>query len=98
MALYELLFTIQPTLVVQVNLAFAVSYAQTPDAALAIMEEVTTTAKIQTYQLYHVAMGNLLARAGRITEAKVSFKSAIELSENAQEIAFLRNAARRLRH
>jgi|TARA_B110000091_G_scaffold209528_1_gene250853 predicted RNA polymerase sigma factor len=56
-ALYELLFTIQPTLVVQVNLAFAVSYAQTPDVALAIMEEVTTTAKIQTYQLYHVAMG-----------------------------------------
>jgi hypothetical protein len=28
----------------------------------------------------------------------VSFKSAIELSENAQEIAFLRNAAQRLRH
>ena len=42
--------------------------------------------------------GNLLSRAGRITEAKVSFKSAIELSENAQEIAFLRNAAQRLRH
>ena len=43
-------------------------------------------------------MGNLLARAGRVTEAKVSFENAIELSENAQEIAFLQNVARRLLH
>ncbi|MDC1303551.1 RNA polymerase sigma factor [Ascidiaceihabitans sp.] len=97
-ALYELLHAMQPSPVVQVNLAVAVSYAQTPDAALAIMEKVATVAKIQTYQPYHAAMGNLLARAGRITEAKVSFENAIELSENAQEIAFLQNAARRLLH
>ena len=97
-ALYELLFAMQPTSVVQVNLAVAVSYAQTPDAALVIMEKVATAAKIQSYQPYYAAMGNLLARAGRITEAKVSFVNAIELSENAQEIAFLKNAARRLLH
>ncbi|MDG1449659.1 MAG: RNA polymerase sigma factor [Ascidiaceihabitans sp.] len=97
-ALYELLFAMQPTSVVQVNLAVAVSYAQTPDAALVIMEKVATAAKIQSYQPYYAAMGNLLARAGRITEAKVSFENAIELSENAQEIAFLKNAARRLLH
>ena len=97
-ALYELLHAMQPSPVVQVNLAVAVSYAQTPDAALAIMEKVATVAKIQIYQPYHAAMGNLLARAGRITEAKVSFENAIELSENAQEIAFLQNAARRLLH
>ena len=88
----------QPSPVVQVNLAVAVSYAQTPDAALTIMEKVATAAKIQTYQPYHAAMDNLLARAGRIAEAKVSFENAIELSENAQEIAFLQNAARRLLH
>ena len=97
-ALYELLFAMQPLPVVQVNLAVAVSYAQTPDAALTIMEKVATAAKIQTYQPYHAAMDNLLARAGRIAEAKVSFENAIELSENAQEIAFLQNAARRLLH
>ena len=88
----------QPSPVVQVNLAVAVSYAQTPEAALMIMEKVATTTRIQTYQPYHAAMGNLLARVGRITEAKVSFENAIELSENAQEIAFLQNVARRLLH
>ena len=97
-ALYELLHAMQPSPVVQVNLAVAVSYAQTPEAALMIMEKVATATKIQTYQPYHAAMGNLLARAGRVTEAKVSFENAIELSENAQEIAFLQNAARRLLH
>ena len=97
-ALYELLLAMQPSPVVQVNLAVAVSYAQTPNAALTIMEKVATAAKIQSYQPYYAAMGNLLARAGRITEAKVSFENAIELSENAQEIAFLKNAARRLLH
>ena len=88
----------QPLAVVQINLAVAVSYAQTPEAALMIMEKVATVAKIQTYQPYHAVMGNLLARAGRITEDKVSFENAIELSENAQEISFLKNAARRLLH
>ena len=97
-ALYELLHAMQPSPVVQVNLAVAVSYAQTPEAALMIMEKVATTTRIQTYQPYHAAMGNLLARVGRITEAKVSFENAIELSENAQEIAFLQNVARRLLH
>lgn len=97
-ALYELLHAMQPSPVVQVNLAVAVSYAQTPEAALMIMEKVATATKIQTYQPYHAAMGNLLARAGRVTEAKVSFENAIELSENAQEIAFLQNAGRRLLH
>ena len=97
-ALYELLHAMQPSPVVQVNLAVAVSYAQTPEAALMIMEKVATTTRIQTYQPYHAAMGNLLARVGRITEAKVSFENAIELSENAQEIAFLQNAAQRFLH
>ena len=60
-ALYELLHAMQPSPVVQVNLAVAVSYAQTPEAALMIMEKVATATKIQTYQPFHAAMGNLLA-------------------------------------
>jgi predicted RNA polymerase sigma factor len=60
--LYEMLHAMQSSPVKKVTLAVGVSYAQTPDAALAIMEKVATAAKIKTYQPYHAAMGNLLAR------------------------------------
>ena len=61
-ALYEFLHAMQSSAVVKVTPAVAVSYAQTPEAALATMEKVATAAKIKTYQPYHAAMGNLLAR------------------------------------
>ena len=61
-ALYEVLHAMQSSAVVKVTPAVGVSYAQTPEAALVTMEKVATAAKIKTYQPYHAAMGNLLAR------------------------------------
>jgi RNA polymerase sigma-70 factor (ECF subfamily) len=88
-ALYGLLFEIQPSAVVRMNQAIAVSYAQSLEKALTIMDEVSAFPKMQSYQHYHAAMGDLLARAGKTEDAKNSLRKAMQLSNNAKEIAFL---------
>ena len=95
-ALYEVLFKIQPSPVVRMNQAIAVSYAETLQKALAVMQEVAKFPKIQSYQPYHAALGDLLARAGKSDDAKKSLLKAIELSDNAKEAAFLANKIREL--
>lgn len=88
-ALYGLLFEIQPSPVVRINQAIAVSYAQSLEKALTIMAEVSESSKMQTYQHYHAAMGDLLMRAGKKEDAKNSLRKAMELSNNAKEVSFL---------
>lgn len=88
-ALYGLLYDIQPSPVVRINHAIAVSFAESIQAAFSIMEEVAQAPRIQNYQYYHAAVGDLLARDGNVEGAKQSLRKAIELSENAKETAFL---------
>jgi RNA polymerase sigma-70 factor (ECF subfamily) len=95
-ALYGLLFEIQPSPVVRINQAIAVSYAQSLEKALTIMEEVSVSPKMQTYQHYHAAMGDLLMRAGKTDPAKDSLRKAMELSNNAKEVSFLANKIQQL--
>jgi RNA polymerase sigma-70 factor (ECF subfamily) len=95
-ALYGLLFEIQPSPVVRINQAIAVSYAQSLEKALTIMEEVSVSPKMQTYQHYHAAMGDFLMRAGKTDPAKDSLRKAMELSNNAKEVSFLANKIQQL--
>ncbi len=95
-ALYDMLFAFQPTPIVRLNSAIAVSYAVSPQAALDILEELGKVEKMQLYQPYHAALGDLLARANMVTEAKNSLMTAADLSDNVQERAFLLEKADRL--
>jgi RNA polymerase sigma-70 factor (ECF subfamily) len=95
-ALYGLLIKIQPSPVVRINQAIAVSYADSLEQALTIMEEVSEFPKMQTYQHYHAAMGDLLARAGKTDDAKDSLRQAMALSNNAKEVSFLANKIQQL--
>ena len=95
-ALYELLFSIQPSPVVRINQAIAISYARSPEDALGILAEMAELEKIQVYQPYHAALGDLLARTNKPTQAKKSLMKAAELSDNAAERMFLIDKAARL--
>ena len=95
-ALYDLLFEIQGSPVVRINQAIAISYAESLQKALSIMNEVGEIQKMLSYQPYHAAMGDLLARAGKVDEAKKSLLKAIALSDNAKEAAFLAGKIRHL--
>ena len=86
--LYGLLFKLQPNPVVQVNRAIAVSYAQSVQAGLDMLQQAHD-GQMDGYQPYHAALADLSARAGDVKAAQRAYDRAIALSQNAQERSFL---------
>jgi len=96
LALYTLLHSLQPSSVVRINQAMAVSYARSPEAALVMLDQAAGCGKLDRYQPYFAARADLLVRAGRCGEAKMCYEKAIDLSNNKSERAFLTSKAARL--
>lgn len=88
-ALYNLLYAMQPSPVIRINQAMAVSYSQSLQAALTMLIAANETGKLDKYQPFHAAKADLLSRMGNTTQANFSFKIAIKLSNNQQEKDFL---------
>lgn len=92
-ALYGLLHAIEPSPIVLINKAVAVSFADTPEAGLVILDEATASGELDRYQPYFAARADLLARSGQLQEAITCLDRAIEFSENESEISFLQSKA-----
>jgi RNA polymerase sigma-70 factor (ECF subfamily) len=90
--LYDLLQRLQPTPIVSLNRAVAVAMAESPSAALAIID--TLAADLDNYHLLHAARADLLRRRGSFVQAAESYRRALELVGNESERRFLE---RRLR-
>lgn len=88
-ALYALLFQIQPTPVVQVNHAVAMSFAKSAATGLALLEPLNDTANFARYQPYHAARAALFARNGDNQRAQQSYDAAIALTHDPAERDFL---------
>ncbi|MFT4725894.1 MAG: RNA polymerase sigma-70 factor (ECF subfamily) [Granulosicoccus sp.] len=88
-ALYELLYSMQPSPVIRVNQAVAISYARSPGEALELLDSLADQAIILEYQPYLVARADVLLRAGFKEEAAAQLCKAIESSDNASEKRFL---------
>ena len=88
-ALYALLFQIQPTPVVQVNHAVAVSYARSAQAGLALLSPLASTPNFSRYQPFHAACAALFARNGESDRARASYATAIALTDDPAERWFL---------
>jgi RNA polymerase sigma-70 factor (ECF subfamily) len=95
-ALYEVLYCEQPSPVVRINQAVAVSYAMSAACGLAMLDEVSAGGALNRYQPYWAARADFLGRLGETQLALESYERAIELSENQQERQFLHRKAGRL--
>ncbi len=84
-ALYDQLMAITPTTIVVLNRAVAVAEVDGPGAALALVDKLP----LERYYLYHAIRADLLRRLGRNDVAAAAYQSAIELTENAAEVALL---------
>jgi len=91
LALYNLLYALQPTPVVRVNHAVALSYAKSPNDALMVLEAAFADGELGLYQPFYAAKADLLQRLDRRDEADEMYRIAIDLSENDQERGFLQN-------
>ncbi|HKU00683.1 MAG TPA: sigma-70 family RNA polymerase sigma factor [Paraburkholderia sp.] len=94
-ALYDALLHIDPSPVVQLNRAVAVSMAYGPQAALAIVDVLCEEPALRHYPWLPATRGDLLARLGRANEARAEFERAAALTQNARdrEVLLARAAA-----
>ena len=88
-ALYDQLLAMQPTPVVALHRAVAVAEVSGPAAALDLVDGLD----LPRHQLLHAVRADLLRRLGRSAEAAAAYDSAIALTGNEPDRAFL---ARRL--
>lgn len=89
--LYDSLLRLEPTAVVRLNRAVALSEAGWPEPALQAIDRLQ--AELAAYQPYHAARAELLARNGRLAESRTAYQTAIALSHSAADIALLSSKA-----
>jgi RNA polymerase sigma-70 factor (ECF subfamily) len=84
--LYDQLYAVTPTPVVALNRAVALAERDGPAAGLDALHAVEG---LDGYHAYQAARADLLRRAGRPEEAADAYRSAVELSANPAERAYL---------
>jgi RNA polymerase sigma-70 factor (ECF subfamily) len=94
--LYRKLAELQPTPVVKLNEAVALSFAAGVEAGLGALAALEGREALELYQPLHAARADLLRRAGRLDEAAAAYRRALELTANAAERQFLERRLRAL--
>ncbi|WP_438004733.1 RNA polymerase sigma factor [Sorangium sp. So ce321] len=84
-ALYAALARIAPSPVVELNRAVALSMAFGPAAGLAVVDALSSERSLENYHLLPSVRGDLLAKLGRLGEARAEFERAASLTRNARE-------------
>jgi len=93
-ALYDALSQLNPSPVVELNRAVAVSMAFGPAAGLELVDALIPEPSLKNYHLLPSVRGHLLAKIGRVDEARKEFERAAALTRNARERALLLERAR----
>ncbi|HEV2507026.1 MAG TPA: RNA polymerase sigma factor [Mesorhizobium sp.] len=93
--LYSLLERMQPSPVVTLNRAVAVSKVRGPEEALAMIEPLAE--RLSGYFHFFGLKGGLLMKLGRNDEARIAFDRAIALANTAAEAAHIRMHIDRLK-
>ncbi|MET8899102.1 RNA polymerase sigma factor [Streptomyces sp. NPDC048232] len=84
-ALYGLLAARAPSPVVELNRAVAVSMAEGPAPALALVDALAAEPALRDYHLLPSVRGDLLLRLDRPAEARTEFERAASLTRNERE-------------
>src|SRR3989440_213617 len=93
-ALYDALAQIAPSPVVELNRAVALAMAFGPAAGLEFVDALTSEPSLKGYHLLPSVRGDLLARLGRLDEARAEFERAAALTRNVRERELLLERAR----
>jgi RNA polymerase sigma factor (sigma-70 family) len=88
-ALYDALAEVQPSPIITLNRAVAVSMAYGPAAALEIVDALRNELRLRDYHLLPSVRGDLLERLGRFEEARAEFSHAASLAGNGRERSLL---------
>jgi RNA polymerase sigma-70 factor (ECF subfamily) len=87
--LYDLLAWADPSPVVELNRAVAVSMRDGPSSGLALVDAILARGQLDAYHLAHAARADLLRRIGRTADARASYRRALELTRQEPERRFI---------
>jgi RNA polymerase sigma-70 factor, ECF subfamily len=88
-ALYDALAQLMPSPVVELNRAVAVGMAFGSESALELVDGLSAEPALRGYHLLPAVRGDLLAKLGRIDEAREEFGRAAALTQNSRQRARL---------
>lgn len=95
-ALYDLLQRADPSPVVQLNRAAAIAMRDGPEAGLALIEPLLQSDDLQRYAPAHSAHAELCRRLSRHDAARLSYRRALELTQQEAQRRFLERRLREL--
>jgi RNA polymerase sigma-70 factor (ECF subfamily) len=87
-AVYALLARSDPSPVIALNRAMAVSFAEDPEHALPLLEALA--GQLDGYAPFHAALADVQRRLGDVPAARSAYERALEVTDNPGESAFLR--------
>jgi RNA polymerase sigma-70 factor (ECF subfamily) len=88
-AIYDVLVRLDPSPVVHLNRAAAVSMRDGPAEGLVLIDGLIAAGELDDYYLAHSARADLCRRLGQTAEARKSYGRALELTRQAPERRFL---------
>ena len=88
---YDMLLSINPSPVIELNRAIAVGMQDGPGSGLTIINNLIKEGKLDSYHLVYSAQAEFSKRLGRKEEAVKAYKRAIELTRQEPERRFLEN-------
>lgn len=86
---YDALLAVQPSPIVALNRAVAVSRAQGPAMALPLVQAIEASGELRDYHLLPAVHADLLLGLGRRAEARAQFERAASLAQNQRERVLL---------
>ncbi len=93
---YDRLLALNPSPVIALNRALAVSVADGPAAALPLLDALAAEPQLKRYPYLAGAQADVLERLGRVGEARAAYLRAAELQHNEVQRALLLARATRL--
>ncbi len=88
-AIYDLLFSLNPSPIVELNRAVAIAMRDGPAAGLAQIDAILDRGELAGYHLAHAARADLHRRLGNRNAARESYLRALELARQEPERRFL---------
>ncbi|MBV1959474.1 MAG: sigma-70 family RNA polymerase sigma factor [Pseudomonadales bacterium] len=87
--LYDCLLEIEDSVIYRLNRCVAISFADSPLAALEQLAELEKDAALQSHHLLSATRADFLRRAGKDDEALSAYKTAVDQADNAAVQKFL---------
>jgi RNA polymerase sigma-70 factor (ECF subfamily) len=87
--LYDVLLRLDPSPVVELNRAVAVTMRDGPAEGLALIDAILARGDLRDYHLAHAAHADLCRRLGKTPQARASYKRALALVRQEPERRFL---------